>query len=81
MTASERANEMLNLPMRQLPELAKEYARNICNREGNCNTGIFVEAYTTYCILEEGLPCESYHPSETEQEIFFKIKEKLSGQV
>lgn len=55
--AVERGQEMLVMPMNQLPPLAVEFAQKLCNELGGC-IEVFLTAYAVYAQCVEGLRCK-----------------------
>jgi len=55
--AVERATKMMTIPMGQLPDLAIEYAKFLCNKSGMCGE-VIITAYAHYAQDIEGLPCD-----------------------
>ena len=56
MTAEERGIELLTIPMKDLPALAKDFARKLCKEVGVC-IEVMLTAYTIYAQCVENLPC------------------------
>ena len=65
--ALEREQELMLVPMKDLPELATDYLHNLSGRTGVCME-ICLTAYTAYAQMVEGLPCKDslYHIPESE---------------
>jgi hypothetical protein len=80
MTAEERGQAMMHIPMRDLPPLALAYGENLARRVGMCSE-VLLSAWTTYAQLEENLPCGDplYVTPADERERFRKIKAELSS--
>jgi hypothetical protein len=57
MNAIERGQQMMHVPMDQLPEAALKFAAHLCRKFGMCGE-VMLSAYITYAQVEEGLPCE-----------------------
>jgi len=57
MTALERAMEMMQQPMAQLPPLALAFAKYTCNRIGMCGE-VLLTCWAVYAQEIENLPCE-----------------------
>lgn len=56
-TAEERGMQMMTIPMGQLPELASEFAKKLCDEAGMCME-VLLTAWTVYAQCVEGFPCE-----------------------
>lgn len=56
-TAVERASEMMQIPMKELPPLALEFARKL-SREVGCCGEVLMTAFAVYAQCIEGLPCD-----------------------
>lgn len=56
-TAISRGQEMMHIPIRELPEVARNYASFLCNKYGMCMETLFT-AYTVYAQIIEKLPCD-----------------------
>lgn len=56
MTAEQRGMELLTMPMKDLPDLASQFARFLCQKYGGC-TEVFLTAYTVYAQLAESRTC------------------------
>ena len=54
--AVDRAQELLSVPMSQLPPLALEFVKKLCSEAGGC-IEVFLTAYAVYAQCVEGLPC------------------------
>jgi hypothetical protein len=63
-TAMERGQEMMLVPMSQLPPLATDYAKELCREVGMC-LEVLLTAWVVYAQIVEGLKCddERYQPS------------------
>lgn len=57
MDAVKRGMEMLYIPQNQLPPLAYDYARTLCNRLGMCGE-VYLTAFAAYAQCVEGLECD-----------------------
>ncbi len=57
-TAMERAQEMMLIPMGQLPPLALEFAKYTCNRIGMCGE-VLLTCWSVYAQLVEKLKCDN----------------------
>jgi hypothetical protein len=55
--ALSRGEEMLYIPMKDLPPLALEFARHLCKQYGMC-IETMLTAYTVYAQCVEGLDCK-----------------------
>lgn len=55
-TAEERGMEMMLIPMKDLPPLAKEFAEHLCRQVGMCME-VLLTAWTVYAQCVEELPC------------------------
>ena len=55
--AVERAKEMLTIPIKDLPFLARHFANDLCSQVGMC-TETVITAYACYAQAVEGLPCK-----------------------
>jgi hypothetical protein len=71
MDAVKRGMEMLYTPQNQLPPLAYEYARSLCQKIGMCGE-VFLTAFAAYAQCVEGLECEDkgYEASDDAREWF-----------
>ena len=56
MTAEERGQEMMLIPMDKLPEIAIEFAKKLSNEVGFC-AEVLLTSWTVYAQCVEGLPC------------------------
>jgi hypothetical protein len=59
MDALQRASEMMRIPMKDLPEIAIEYAKHLCNRVGMCMEALYT-AWAVYAQIVEKLPCDDF---------------------
>ena len=77
--AVQRAYELMLLPMRDAPLMARMYLQNLSSRVGVCGE-VCMTAYATYAQLTEKLPCtdDLYTPSPTEVAIYNELAEKYS---
>jgi hypothetical protein len=77
--AVDRAYELMLLPMRDAPLMARMYLNNLTKRVGICGE-VCMTAYATYAQLTEKLPCadDLYIPSPTEVAIYNDLAEKYS---
>ena len=77
-TAIDRAGEMMFIPIRELPELARQFATKMGKEIGMCGE-VMVTAFAIYAQCVEGLPCNdiSYLAKPDDIEWF---KEKMSKQ-
>jgi len=66
MTAVERGQELMEVPMDQLPEAALKFAADLCRRFGMCGE-VCLTAYTIYAQVVEGLPCNDGLYEATEE--------------
>lgn len=55
-TAEQRGMEMMLIPIRDLPELAKGYAKRLCDKVGMCGETLLT-AWIVYAQIVEKLPC------------------------
>ena len=55
--ATERADEMLQTPIAELPKLALAYLRKMCYDFGD-EKEVMRKAFAHYAQIEEGLPCD-----------------------
>ena len=55
-TAEEMGIAMMQIPMRMLPKLAMEFARQLCSEVGMCGETLLT-AYTVYAQCVHNLPC------------------------
>ncbi len=56
MTAEERGSEMMKIPIKDLPPLAVEFAKDLCRRIGGCGE-VLLHSWTVYAQCVEGLEC------------------------
>lgn len=65
MNALQRASEMMRMPMKDLPEVAVEYAKHLASRVGLCGEVLYT-AWAVYAQMVEKLPCDDslYTPRE-----------------
>jgi hypothetical protein len=77
--AVDRAYELMLLPMRDAPLMARMYLNDLTKRVGICGE-VCMTAYATYAQLTEKLPCtdDLYIPSPTEVTIYNDLAEKYS---
>jgi len=54
--ALERSMEMMYIPIKDLPPLAREFANKLCREVGMCMETL-ITAYAVYAQCVEGLPC------------------------
>ncbi len=57
MTADERGQQLMRVPMNQLPPVALNYARHLCQKYGAC-CEVYLTAYVQYANVVEGLEIE-----------------------
>lgn len=57
MNALQRASEMMRIPMKDLPEIAVEYAKCLCKQVGMCMETLYT-AWAVYAQIVEKLPCD-----------------------
>lgn len=71
-TAEERGKEMMHIPIRNLPPLARDFANHLCNQVGMCMETLLT-AWTVYAQCVEGLQCtdELYKARDIDKEWFF----------
>ena len=76
MTAEERGMEMMQLPMKDLPDLARKFAQYLCLQVGVCME-VLLTAYTVYAQCVEDLPCtdDLYLASPLHEEWFAEKEE------
>lgn len=56
-TAVERAAELLNIPIKDLPPLAVQFRNRLCSEMGLC-LEVCLTAFAAYAQCVEGLPCD-----------------------
>ena len=56
MDAVSKGQEMMNMPMIQLPPLAVDYAIHLCSRVDMCME-VLLTGWCVYCQIVEKLPC------------------------
>ena len=78
MNALERASEMMRMPMKDLPEVAVEYAKHLACRVGFCGEVLYT-AWAVYAQMVENLPCDDplYYPDP--DAILFYVKRGYYG--
>ena len=57
MTAEERGQQMMGIPINQLPLIAREFAKKKCMEVGMCME-VLLTAWIVYAQCVENLPCE-----------------------
>lgn len=70
-SAMDRANELMSVPGRTLPDLAQRYVARMVGMTGICMEVCYT-AFAHYAQVVEGLPCEDpqYKPSESDRAWF-----------
>lgn len=78
MLAEERAMEMMNVPRKDLPPLAREYASHLCGKFGGCME-VFITAYAHYAQCIERLECQDgLYRADSTAEAWFEGKAGLA---
>lgn len=55
-SAETRGMEMMAIPMKDLPPIALDFAKYLCNKVGMCGE-VLLTAWTVYAQCVEKLPC------------------------
>lgn len=76
MTAEERGIEMMHIPIKDLPKLAREFANHLCKLLGGCGE-VLLTAWTVYAQVVEGLTCsDSLYMAREEDKQWFAEEAK-----